>query len=29
MEQKDVDGGLVGGSSLNVENFYKIVCYDK
>jgi len=29
MEQKDVDGGLVGGSSLNVESFYKIVCYDR
>lgn len=29
MEQKDVDGGLVGGSSLDPESFYKIVAFDK
>lgn len=29
MMQEDVDGGLVGGSSLEVESFYKIVMYDK
>jgi triosephosphate isomerase len=29
MEQKDVDGGLVGGASLNEESFYRIICYDK
>ncbi len=29
MEQKDVDGGLVGGASLEVESFYKIVTCDK
>ncbi|MCS7228339.1 MAG: triose-phosphate isomerase [Endomicrobia bacterium] len=28
MEQKDVDGGLVGGASLDPESFYKIVCFD-
>jgi triosephosphate isomerase len=29
MSQKDVDGGLVGGASLEVESFYKLVMYDK
>ncbi len=29
MAQKDVDGGLVGGASLEVESFYKLVMYDK
>lgn len=29
MEQKDVDGGLVGGASLDPESFYKIVTFDK
>lgn len=29
MSEKDVDGGLVGGASLDVESFYKIVMYDK
>lgn len=29
MSQKDVDGGLVGGSSLDPEIFYKIVMFDK
>ncbi len=29
MAQQDVDGGLVGGASLDVESFYKIVIYDK
>ncbi|MCS7151656.1 MAG: triose-phosphate isomerase [Endomicrobia bacterium] len=29
MSQKDVDGGLVGGASLDPESFYKIVMFDK
>ncbi len=29
MAQENVDGGLVGGASLEVESFYKIVMYDK
>jgi len=29
MVQENVDGGLVGGASLDVESFYKIVMYDK
>lgn len=29
MAQENVDGGLVGGASLEVESFYKIIMYDK
>lgn len=29
MNQKDVDGGLVGGASLEPESFYKIVMFDE
>jgi len=29
MKEKDIDGGLVGGASLDAESFAKIVLYDK
>jgi len=29
MEQLDIDGGLVGGASLKVDSFLKIIFYDK
>jgi triosephosphate isomerase len=29
MEQEDIDGALVGGASLDVKSFVKLLTYDQ